>query len=157
MSAQLEPRPRLRPMRPADLDAVLRIEVAAYAFPWSRGNFIDSLASGYLAELLLAPDASLIGYFVAMSGVDEMHLLNITVAPAMQGRGHGNALLDVLLARCREQGVPVLWLEVRASNPRARSLYARRGFVEVGVRRGYYPAAQAGREDAIVMRLDRGS
>ena len=139
-----------------DLDAVLRTETAAYTFPWSRGNFIDSLASGYLAELLLAPDGALIGYFVAMGGVDELHLLNLTVAPAQQGRGHGNALLDVLLARGREQQLATLWLEVRASNHRARTLYERRGFAEVGLRRAYYPAARAQREDAIVMSLALG-
>ena len=157
MSAQLQPRARLRAMTLGDLDAVLRTETAAYAFPWSRGNFIDSLASGYLAELLLEPDGALIGYFVAMSGVDELHLLNLSVAPAQQGRGHGNALLDVVLARCREHHLATLWLEVRASNQRARTLYARRGFAEVGVRRGYYPAARAQREDAIVMSLELGS
>jgi ribosomal-protein-alanine N-acetyltransferase len=48
----------------------------------------------------------------------------------------------------------LLWLEVRASNERARRLYARRGFAEVGLRRGYYPAAQGRREDAVVMSLE---
>ena len=49
-----------------------------------------------------------------------------------------------------------LWLEVRASNARARQVYARRGFAEVGLRRGYYPAGKAQREDAIVMSLPLG-
>jgi ribosomal-protein-alanine N-acetyltransferase len=154
MNALLRPRFSMRPITPRDLDAVLRIEVGAYSFPWNRGNFIDSLASGYLAELMLAPDGAPIGYFVALPGVDELHLLNITVAPAMQGRGHGQKLLDVVEARCREQAALCLWLEVRASNMRARALYARRGFAEVGLRRGYYPAPMARREDAIVMRLE---
>ena len=94
------------------------------------------------------------GYFVAMAGVDEMHLLNLTVAPAWQGRGHGRALLDALVEHCRARGDGPLWLEVRESNLRARAIYARYGFGEVGLRRGYYPAPHGQREDAVVMSLE---
>jgi ribosomal-protein-alanine N-acetyltransferase len=153
VSALLAPAPSLRLMQHADLDHVLRIERAAYGFPWTRGNFVDSLAAGYLAELLVDAHDALIGYYVAMPGVDEMHLLNLTVAPAWQGRGHSHALLDALERRCRDGRLATLWLEVRASNARARQVYARRGFAETGLRRGYYPAGKAPREDAIVMRL----
>jgi len=85
-----------------------------------------------------------------------MHLLNLTVTPAQQRRGHSRTLLDALVGRCRDQGLATLWLEVRASNVRARHVYARRGFAEVGLRRGYYPAGKAQREDAIVMSLPLG-
>jgi len=151
MSALLRPGPTLRAMQYGDLDRVLGIERQAYGFPWTRGNFIDSLAAGYVAELLEGPDTGLIGYYVAMAGVDEMHLLNLTVAPAQQRRGHARTLLDALERRCRERGLGMLWLEVRAGNERARQVYLRRGFAEVGLRRGYYPAAKATREDAVVM------
>ncbi len=153
MNAVLEPGPQRRAMTVRDLDEVGRIEALAYGFPWSRGNFIDSLAAGYLAEVLECPLDGLLGYYVAMPGVDELHLLNITVAPAAQGRGHGQTLLDAVQAQGRRQGLGTLWLEVRHGNHRARALYLRRGFAEVGLRRGYYPAA-GGREDAVVMRLD---
>jgi ribosomal-protein-alanine N-acetyltransferase len=155
MNAVLQPRPQRRMMTVRDLDEVVRIEALAYGFPWSRGNFIDSLAAGYLAEVLACPRDGLLGYFVAMPGVDELHLLNITIAPAAQGRGHGQSLLDALQAQGRRLGLGMLWLEVRHSNRRARALYLRRGFAEVGLRRAYYPAA-GGREDAVVMRLDLG-
>lgn len=155
MNAVLEPKPRLRAMTVGDLDAVGGVEAQAYRFPWSRGNFIDSLASGYVAEVLECPRDGLLGYFVAMPGVDELHLLNITVAPACQGRGHGQALLNAVQAHGQRLGMGTLWLEVRQSNHRAHALYLRRGFVEVGLRRAYYPAAN-GREDAVVMRLDLG-
>ena len=154
MSALPQPEARLRAMQYADLDQVLAVERAAYSFPWTRGNFVDSLAIGYLAELLEQGGCGLVGYFVAMPGVGEMHLLNLTVAPALQRRGHARCLLDALERRCLEQGLPKLWLEVRAGNLRARQIYARRGFAEVGLRRGYYPAAKAQREDAVVMSLD---
>lgn len=133
------------------LDAVLAIEVQSYAFPWTRGNFIDSLAAGYLTRTLHSPHGELLGYFVAMPGFEEMHLLNITVAGHHEGRGHARALLAQLYECSRECGAAALWLEVRESNARARGLYLREGFAEAGRRRGYYPAPQGQREDAILM------
>jgi ribosomal-protein-alanine N-acetyltransferase len=156
MTASPPPGLAMQPMHYADLDRVLAIENAAYSFPWTRGNFVDSLAAGYLAEMLVDEASAVLGYYVAMPGVDEMHLLNLTVAPAWQGRGHSHALLDALERRCREHRLVALWLEVRTSNARARQVYARRGFAEAGLRRGYYPAGKAPREDAIVMRLAVG-
>lgn len=138
-------------MRGADIDAVIAIEVCAYGFPWSRGNMIDSLAAGHVAEVLVDDEDRILGYYVAMPGVDEMHLLNITVAPPWQGRGLGARMLDALEARCRERRLATLWLEVRAGNGAAQGLYLRRGFAEVARRRGYYPAPRSTREDAIVM------
>jgi ribosomal-protein-alanine N-acetyltransferase len=137
------------PMTQARLDQVLAIEASAYDHPWSRGNFADSLRSGYLGQLLCAGDA-ILGYFVAMKGVDEVHLLNITVAPQCQGQGWGRVLLDALALWARAQGAQWLWLEVRASNLRAQEIYLRYGYRRVGERKGYYPAL-VGREDAIGM------
>ncbi len=155
MNALLQAQPELRPMTVADLDAVMEIEHAAYSVPWSRGNFIDSLASGYHCMVLRLARGPLLGYFVAMPGVDELHLLNITVDPAAQRRGHARAMLDAIQALCREQRALELWLEVRTSNLRARTLYERCGFALVSVRRAYYPlpAGESGREDALVMSL----
>jgi ribosomal-protein-alanine N-acetyltransferase len=147
----------LVPMSNAHLDAVMAIEAAAYAFPWTRGNFIDSLVAGYPARVLLGPQRQLLGYFIAMPGVDEMHLLNITVAPAEQGRGHARCMIDALIPLCREHAARELWLEVRDSNERARAMYLRLGFTTVGVRKGYYPASFGRREDAVVMSLKFGA
>ena len=143
------PEAGFEPMSEARLDEVLAIEQRAYDHPWSRGNFADSLRSGYQAQLLCAGDA-ILGYFVAMKGVDEVHLLNITVAPEVQGQGWGRVLLDALALWARAQGAQWLWLEVRTSNVRAQHVYERYGYRRVGERRNYYPA-RGGREDAIVM------
>ena len=138
------------PMTEARLDAVMALEAVAYPHPWTRGNFLDSLRAGYQGQLLQAGE-ELIGYFVAMKGVDEVHLLNITVAPHLQGQGWGRVMLDALATWSRGQGAQWLWLEVRVSNERAQRLYEHYGFRRMGQRKGYYPAAQGRREDAIVM------
>lgn len=159
MSA-LAPRPAslaqdltLQPMRASDVSDVLAIEQRAYAVPWTQGNFIDSLAAGYAACVLRDEGGLLLGYFLAMKGVDEMHLLNITVLPERQGRGHARHMLDAIVQRCREQACAQLWLEVRFGNHRAREVYQRYGFAEVGLRRAYYPVVQGAREDAVLMSL----
>lgn len=152
MSALPLSTPHRRPMRVSDLDAVAAIEGRAYSHPWSRGNFIDSLAAGYVAEVLDDPAHGPIGYFVAMAGVGELHLLNLTVSPDWQQRGYGSLLLAAVRHLAVQDGHASLWLEVRESNLRARELYRRRGFVQVGTRPHYYPAAPR-RENAVVMSL----
>jgi ribosomal-protein-alanine N-acetyltransferase len=154
MNAVLRDGSPLLPMTVADLQTVVAIEAEVYDFPWTRGNFIDSLAAGYLARVLHAGAGATVGYFIAMKGVDEMHLLNLTVAPSEQGQGHARRMLDELVGLCRQQHADRLWLEVRQSNARARALYLRYGFRDIGVRRGYYPALHSRREDASVMSLD---
>jgi len=144
----------VRPMTIASLDGVLELELEVYPFPWTRGNFVDSLVAGYTAWTLNHVDGDLIGYCVAMPGVDEMHLLNITIAPASRRRGHARRLLADLVRLCRLRQASRLWLEVRESNSQAREAYSRLGFAQVGRRRGYYPASQGRREDALVMSLD---
>lgn len=157
MNAILKPlEAQFEAMTPAWLDAVLRVEESAYPQPWTRGNFIDSLNAGYQAQLLTAgnaPDAQLLGYFVAMKGVDEVHLLNITVAPEHQRQGWARIMLDGLAIWSRAQGAQWLWLEVRVSNARAKAVYECYGFRHVGTRRNYYPAGASAREDAVVMSL----
>jgi len=140
-------------MQATDLGDVEAVENAAYPFPWTHGNFLDSLASGYEAWVLREADGALAGYFLVMAAVDEAHLLNITVRPGLQGRGLGWALLDKVVEVARGKGMASVLLEVRPSNQRALSVYRRYGFLEIGRRRGYYPAAGNTREDAIVMRF----
>ena len=161
-----ERRITFEPMTEADLDDVCEVEKLAYAHPWSRRHFADSVAAGYPAVLLLgealpgelphpprADGRVLLGYLVAMPGVDEVHLLNITVSPAHQRRGWARFMLDALVLWSRGQGAQTLWLEVRTGNTPARALYTAFGFRQVGVRKAYYPAGHGRREDAVVMSL----
>jgi ribosomal-protein-alanine N-acetyltransferase len=153
MSAVLRPaEAQFEPMTDARLDEIVPIEERAYEHPWTRGNFADSLRSGYQAQVLVA-DETLLGYFVAMEGVDEVHLLNITVSPEYQSQGWGRIMLDAIALWARGRAAQWLWLEVRASNQRAQRIYERQGYRRVGERQGYYPAQDGRREDAIVMSL----
>ena len=140
------------PLTTERLDALLAVEQAAYSHPWTRGNFIDALAAGYQAQLLVA-GGQILGYFVAMPGVQEAHLLNITVAPAFQRQGWAHVMLDALALWARGQGAQWLWLEVRESNQRARQIYERHGFTQVGARKKYYPVHHGERETAILMSM----
>jgi ribosomal-protein-alanine N-acetyltransferase len=143
----------LRPMVAADVDEVYALELSVFPHPWSRGNFADSLASGYDAWVLREPgEGALAGYFLVMYAVDEAHLLDVAVGAGRQGGGIGRYLLDRIAARSRAMGMGSILLEVRPSNERALQVYERYGYVRIGRRKGYYPAHEGQREDAIVMR-----
>jgi [ribosomal protein S18]-alanine N-acetyltransferase len=153
---------RLDPMTLNDMDAVLALEQGAYAHPWTRGNFIDSLAAEHWAQVL-RPAAALpprgrvasppLGYVIAMAGVEEFHLLNVTVAADQRRQGLATWMLAALQHHAATHRAKTLWLEVRVGNTEALMLYKRLGFVPQGLRRRYYPAARGQREDAAVMSL----
>jgi [ribosomal protein S18]-alanine N-acetyltransferase len=162
-AVDLHPSQWIVPMTLSDLDVVEGIEKQAYEFPWTRGNFVDSLVSDYAAWMLVrdqdAPRRAdrrreCLGYYLAMPGVEEMHLLNITIRPELQGQGLARLLMAHLKEASKAQGAHMLWLEVRESNARARQLYQREQFELVGRRKAYYPAAGGQREDALVMRFN---
>ncbi len=140
---------RYEPMAAADLDAVAEMEQRVYPFPWSRGNFADSLAAGHGAWLA-QEGGRMTAYAVTMQVLDEAHLLNLTVLPEFQRRGRGSAMLAHLIQVARDAAVRRMLLEVRPGNVSGQALYRGHGFVEIGRRRDYYPAP-GGREDAIVM------
>lgn len=142
----------MRVMTLADIDAVLEIEQAVQAYPWTRGNFCDALDSGYLCCVDDA-EGVLRSFAVLMLGVDEAELLNIAVAAAHQRFGLGEALLLNMMKMAASKNCLRVFLEVRVSNQAAIALYGRVGFSEVGVRRAYYRNANDS-EDALVMACD---
>lgn len=144
---------RFARMQVDDLPEVLAIENDVYPHPWTRGNFLDSLYTGYECWVVRSDAGELVGYFLLMLAVDEAHLLNISVRRDLHGRGVGRMQLDHVAALAREKGMGSVLLEVRPSNARAQAIYERYGYTHIGRRKGYYPAADGAREDAIVMRL----
>lgn len=139
------------PMAEVDLDWVVANEVILHTFPWTRGNFLDSLRAGYGAWILRL-DTAPVAYAVMLQALDEAHILNISVARSAQRSGIGGRLLRFLFEEARRGGCVHVFLEVRPSNEPALCLYRANGFEPVGRRKRYYPADGGGREDAIVMR-----
>ena len=167
---------RLRPMVPADLVDVIALEHELFPDdPWTPEMFADEVAQPKDSRLYLLAEADagdggvadsdivsgrgaasgpvMAGYagLMFIPGGTQADVLTIAVRKAYWGQGIGSALLDALLTAARERGCAEVFLEVRADNPRAHGLYLRRGFEELGVRRGYY---QPSGTDAIVMRKD---
>ena len=136
------------PMNERDLDTVAALEASLQVFPWSRGNFADSLAVGHSAWVLRV-GGDLIGFSVVMTVIDEAHLLNIGVCQRYQGQGYGARLLRHAMENARLNHASKLFLEVRPSNERAVELYRHFGFRQIGLRKGYYPAT-IGREHALI-------
>jgi len=139
----------VRPLALEDVAAVLDIERQGYSNPWSESVFLDCFKDNYRLWGACHGDR-LMAYAVVAYMVDEAHLLNICVHPNARGEGVGRYLLRHVLATAAHEGMSQLLLEVRVSNHTALALYQSEGFQEIGLRPGYYPAAN-GREDARVL------
>ena len=142
----------LRPMTEADLPRIHRIELASYEYPWTLGNFADSMNAGYSMWVREA-EGEIIGYYIMMAAAGESHLLNLTIAPIWRRHGLGRDLLEHCMACACHHKADSMFLEVRTSNSAAIALYHSSGFVDLAVRRAYYPARQ-GREDALIMKRE---
>ena len=141
----------IRHLRMEDLERIYAIEQLAYPFPWSRGVFVDCLRIGYgCFGLQMGKD--LAGYTIFNRAANEAHMLNLCIHPDWQHRGYGSLLLEYTINHVARLECEAMFLEVRASNPRAACLYKKRGFKIIGRRPAYYHAGED-REDAIVMRL----
>ena len=143
---------RFRAMTPGDVAGVAAVERASYQFPWSEGIFRDCLRVGYLCRVAEL-DGEIVAYGVVAMGAGEAHILNLCVRVDLRGRSVGRQMLMLLLERSRQAGMEAVFLEVRPSNPHAIALYQSVGFVQVGLRKGYYQAPDNGREDALVLKL----
>lgn len=152
MSAVLKTAHRVRPMTLGDLPHIHAIELASYEHPWSAGSFSDSLSAGYSMWVLEA-DGAIIGYYAMMAAAGESHLLNLTIAPDWRRHGLGRGLLRHCCACACDHKADSMFLEVRTSNAAAIGLYHDSGFVDLAVRRAYYPARE-GREDALIMKCE---
>jgi [ribosomal protein S18]-alanine N-acetyltransferase len=153
---------RIRPAGIGDVAGVARLERQAFAVPWTAPSFESLIGARRVLFLVAVAEESasgadpgapppLRGYGVLWWASDQGELANLAVAPDARGRGVASLLLDRLLDGARAAGLTSVFLEVRVSNGAAASLYEKRGFREVGVRRDYYTRP---REDARILRLE---
>lgn len=147
----------------ADVEAMAAVETAAYPLPWSFKNLQNivqqqgNTCGSYVVQVLRSLSQShtvLHGYFVALLGYQDMHLLNLAIHPQYQHQGYAHLLLQRLRQCAVQYGAHTIWLEVRQSNPRAQQMYRRFGFIDVGMRADYYPQTDGSREAALVMQYN---
>jgi [ribosomal protein S18]-alanine N-acetyltransferase len=144
---------RLRKMRKADLPQVMVIERQNYIFPWSEEIFKDCFkVLSYSCWVCEDADENVVGYAILSVAAGESHILNISVTPQAQGLGVGRKMMQHLIEIAADKA-DVMFLEVRPSNVKAKALYERLGFNQIGVRKGYYPAENNSREDAVMLSL----
>ena len=142
----------IRPMNTGDVDAVLAVEQASFATPWSRDSFVAEAGDNDLAcYLVLQAGNEIVGYAGVWVVLDEAHVTNVAIMPAFRGQRLGARLMTALMAAARARGARRMTLEVRPSNEAARRLYGALGFVIRGLRPGYY---SDNKEDALIMWRD---
>ena len=145
-----EPAVQTRPMTEADLALVEAIEREGQDAPWSGRIFRDCLAVGYDCRMILR-EREPVGFVIVSRVLDEAHLLNIVLDGSWRGRRIAREVLVGLERELIQQGMSLLYLEVRESNTPARRLYERLGFRISGFRERYYCTRDGGREDAVLM------
>ncbi len=132
-----------------DVDAVMKVELSVYPFPWTKGILSDCIRTGYDCWVA-TENENIIAHAVLSAAAGESHLLNITVDSSHQKQGIGKNLLNHMMDIARLKAAEMLLLEVRPSNKTAIHLYESVGFNEIGCRKDYYPAAE-GKEDALLL------
>ncbi len=137
-----------RLMAPEDADAVEVVEKACFAIPWSRESFWKAAGDSNTCYLLVLDGERVIGYAGCWISFEEGQITNVAVLPEYRGKGVGTKLMGEIIRLLLARGLTALTLEVRPSNAPARALYARYGFREAGVRKGYY---QDNGEDALIL------
>jgi len=145
----------IRVLKEADIGSVLDIERKMYNYPWSEEIFRDCLKVGY-SNWALIKDNNFIGFAILSIAAGEAHILNICLDPAYKRQGFGKKFLDELFIVAKKKKVDCIFLEVRPSNVAAVNLYKKIGFKQIGQRKNYYPAADSGREDALVLSYNLG-
>ena len=139
---------RLRLLGPPDALSLATLEATVFSDAWDAGSFGHVLGQDRFLAVGAFDASGLCAYLTAYSVAGELEIVNVAVLPALRGRGIGRALLRFFLEQGRLRGASRAVLEVRSGNVAARALYAGCGFVQVGVRKGYY--ADSG-EDALVL------
>lgn len=143
---------KIRPMTVADIDSVLAIEALSFPTPWSRFAFTSELTQNTYAYYRVA---EVNGLVVAYAGIwvvlEEGHITNVAVHPDFRGQGLGEQMMLTIMGCAKSHGAERVTLEVRVSNDTAHNLYTKLGFVDRGLRKGYYTDTK---EDAIIMWKD---
>lgn len=130
------------------IDGILRVSNLSFHTAWNKESFLNELDNSFARYVVAVKDDIVIGFGGLWLIIDEGHITNIAVHPEFRGTGVGSALLEALIEICKLEAACGVTLEVRKSNIPAQNLYKKYGFVEEGLRKGYYGD---NKEDAIIM------
>ena len=136
----------------AHIDEMYDIEMKCHSHPMTKKNLASNFTPQYINAVAL-DNEHVHGFYIANEVAGEITLFDIVVDPAMQGRGLGAQLLRHLIDSARARQCQCIWLEVRTSNVAAIGLYRKMGFIDIDIRKNYYPS-HSGREDALIMQLE---
>ena len=139
---------QIREMTARDVEEVAGIEKQIFSQPWSEKGFLDAVNLGDTVFLVAEKQGQIAGYIGMYFSMDEGEITNVAVAPAQRNHGVGGLLIDELLRIAGQKGIAKIVLEVRVSNDSAIRLYERKGFLRIGVRKGFY---EFPKEDADIM------
>jgi len=149
----------IRPLEPEDIPTVADIAQASMAYPWSERVFRDCMKANYYGWVMSddsVPDGRVLGFVIVLIELEECQLLNVCVSEDDQRCGFGRQLMEHMIAHAKSERIYRISLEVRASNTAAISIYHALGFIDVGLRKNYYPKDKGDndREDALIMVLE---
>lgn len=141
---------RYRRMTIDDVQAVHKIELASFPTPWTLDSFYYEMTENQYAHYLVAEDETgeIIGFCGVWLVIDAAQITNVAVVKSVRGQGIGETLMREAMRVAREANMDVMSLEVRVTNTVAQNLYRKLGFLDGGLRKGYYTDNQ---EDALVM------
>ena len=140
----------------ADIPLVLKIENDSQVMPWSKESFTESLSKQNYCRVLENTEErnKILAFHIVSPIIDELHILTLAVCSEMYGRGLGHTLMHDIFEFAELQKLKKIFLEVRASNMIAQSLYKKWQFKQIAIRKDYYRTPHKSREDALVyMRL----
>lgn len=140
----------IRSMIEQDVDQVLLVEQVSYPVPWRREHFLHEIDTPHSFPFAAVMDEVITGYLILHVLFETAEILNVTVAPEQRGQGIAKLLLQHAEETARQKGAVNIFLEVRASNYAALTLYEKTGFVRSGIRKNYYE----GTEDAVLMQKE---
>lgn len=136
------------PIEDKYIEGIVNISMLSFPVSWSKTSVEEELDNKFARYVVAVKDNIVVGFGGMWVIIDEGHITNIAVHPEYRRLGIGSMLLEALIDICKLEGCLAMTLEVRKSNFKAQSLYSKYGFLQEGIRKGYY---ENNKEDAIIM------
>ena len=144
----------VRELKVEDSAAVAEMEQQIFSDPWSEKSVMETVQQKQSVCFAAEKAGHILGYLLAYHAADEAEIARIAVQKEARRQGAAGKLMQALEHYCEEHKMEKLLLDVRESNEAARSFYTKNGFVEDGIRQGFYTNPS---EDAVLMSRQLGA